>query len=66
MEYLITTVKGDDRKIISRHETLEEAKGAGRELWKEVPKGVLVSCISGTVNDEGKIIGKYALYEAWF
>ena len=65
MEYLITTVKGDDRKIISRHETLEEAMEAGEKIWNEVPKGVTVSCISGTLDEAGRLTGQYLLYNRW-
>ena len=66
MEYLITTVKENDIKIISRHETLEEAMEAGEKIWNEVPKGVSVSCISGTLDEEGRLKGQYLLYNCWF
>ena len=66
MEYLVTTLRGNDREIISRHSSLQEAMEAGEKIWEEVPKGVTVSCISGTLDDAGRLTGKYLLYNSWF
>lgn len=66
MEYYITTLEGNKRKIISKHSTLQEAFDAGEKVWRSVPKGISVSCIAGTVNEEGDLSGKYQLYKSWF
>ena len=66
MEYLVTTLRGNDREIISRHSSLQEAMEAGEKIWNEVPKGVIVSCISGTLDEAGKLTGRYLLYNSWF
>ncbi len=66
MEYVITILDGNKRKIISRHTTLQEALEAGKIVWTNAPKGVTVSCVDGTVNEAGELIGKYQLYKSWF
>ena len=66
MGYFITITKGNDRKIVSHHDIKEEALEAGRKVWEESDKTAVVSCISGEVDGEGKIKGKYRLYESWF
>ena len=66
MEYVITILDGDKRKVVSRHTTLQEALEAGEIVWTNAPKGVTVSCVDGTVNEAGELIGKYQLYKSWF
>ena len=43
MEYVITILDGDKRKVVSRHTTLQEALEAGEIVWTNAPKGVTVS-----------------------
>ena len=64
MEYIITSLNGNDRKIISRHDNLDEAIRAGKLSYEKLK--CTISCISGTVNEDGKIEGKYQLYKTWF
>ena len=66
MEYLITKIIGDERTIISRHNTKDEAMQAGKIAWDSAEKGAVISCISGNTNSDGKIIGKYTLHNTWF
>ena len=66
MEYLISILKENERIIVSRHNSKQEALEAGKKAWEDSEKGITVSCISGEVDDEGKLIGKYRLYESWF
>lgn len=66
MEYVITILDGNKRKIISCHTTLQEALEAGEIVWTNAPKGVTVSCVSGTFNEAGELSGKYQLYKSWF
>lgn len=66
MEYVITILDGNKRKIISCHTTLQEALEAGEIVWTNAPKGVTVSCVGGTFNEAGELSGKYQLYKSWF
>jgi len=66
MEYMITILDGDKRKVVSRHTTLQEALEAGEIEWSNAPKGVIVSCVEGTINEAGELEGKYQLYKSWF
>lgn len=66
MEYVITILDDDKRKVVSRHTTLQEALEAGEIVWTNAPKGVTVSCVDGTVNEAGELTGKYQLYKSWF
>lgn len=66
MEYVITILDGDKRKVVSRHTTLQEALEAGEIVWTNAPKGVTVSCVVGTFNEAGELDGKYQLYKSWF
>ncbi len=66
MEYMITMLDGDKRKVVSRHTSLQEALEAGEIVWSNAPKGVIVSCVDGTVNEAGELDGKYQLYKSWF
>ena len=66
MDYYITIVKGNDRRIVSKHDNLEKEKKKGKSVFEEAKKGELVSCISGKVDENGKIVGQYRFYEAWF
>ena len=53
MEYIITSLNGNDRKVISRHKTLEEAMAAGKISYETLK--CTISCISETVNEDGQI-----------
>ena len=67
MEYLITVYDGDDgnkRKVISRHSNLDDALKAGKETRDKLH--CMVSCISGTIDENGYVVGKYNFYNAWF
>lgn len=63
-KYLITRyIDGNKREVLSTHTDLEEALKAGKEAHKKL--GCSISCISGTINSEGKIEGKYKFYDCW-
>ena len=67
MEYLITAMRKDGtREILSRHTDKEEALEAGRQAFLKAEKGALISCISGTLDENGNTIGKYLFYDSWF
>ncbi len=66
MEYIITVTKENDRRVISRHANLDDALSAGKSIYEKSNRGEVVSCITGKVNDDGKIEGQYKLIESWF
>lgn len=66
MVYYITVVNGNNRRIISKHENLAEALEKGKSVFKTTGKDELVDCISGEIDENGKIIGKYRLIQTWF
>lgn len=65
MEYIVTVTKGNDRRIISRHDNLNDALAAGKAAFEKSNRGEVVSCITGNIKD-GKIKGQYILYKSWF
>ena len=66
MNYYITLTHRADSKIISKHDTLDEALIAGKNVYEKSNRGDVVSCISGTIGEDGNIEGKYRLYKSWF
>lgn len=66
MEYIIMITERNERKVLSRHKTLEDAMVAGKSAYEKSNRGEVISCISGKINDDGKIEGQYKLYESWF
>ena len=66
MEYIIMITARNKRKILSRHKTLEDAMTAGKSAYEKSNRGEVISCISGKIDDDGKIEGQYKLYESWF
>ena len=66
MEYIITVVNGNDRRVVSRHNNLDDALKAGKLTYNNTKRGEVVSCIVGKVSDDGKIDGQYKLLESWF
>lgn len=65
MEYIVTLLTNEGRKILSKHDTLEEATKAGKSALMNTKRGDMISVISGKINDDGKIEGKYTLYQSW-
>lgn len=65
MQYNIVFINSEGRKLISRHSDLEEAKKAGKAYFEKTKRGEAVICMSGKIDDDGNIEGKYILYEAW-
>ena len=66
MEYIITLSKGNNRKVLSRHDNLNDAMLAGKNAYEKSNRDEVISCISGKIDDNGKITGQYKLYESWF
>lgn len=66
MEYIITLTNGNNRKVLSRHKNLDDALTAGNSTFEKSNRGDVISCISGKIDDNGKIEGQYKLYESWF
>lgn len=65
MKYYITSVRGNDRIIISEHNNKEEALKAGKEAFEKSKRDEVISCITGKVVN-GKIEGQYRLVKSWF
>lgn len=66
MDYYIAVTKGNDQKVISKHTNLDDAIGAGKSIFEKSSRGEVVSCITGKVNSDGKIVGQYRLIKAWY
>ena len=66
MEYVITVINGNTRRVISRHDNLEDAYKAGEEAYGKAKKDEYVDCITGNISDNGKIEGVYKLYHLWY
>ena len=66
MEYIITKLKGNKREVLSKHKNLDDAMIAGKNAYEKSNRGEVISCISGKVDEDGKIIGEYKLYHSWF
>ena len=68
MEYLITVFDDDEdgnkRRVVSKHSNLDDAMRAGKEAQKKYH--CMVSCISGNVDENGYVTGKYTFYNSWF
>lgn len=65
MEYVVVYVKGDDIKIISRHETKEDALKAGDIANKSKTGDGVISCIYGNISDDGTINGRHYMIKTW-
>lgn len=63
MKYYITELHGNDRKILSEHDNLDDALYAGEKYFKELR--CTISCI-GANTEDGKLPNKYKLYKTWF
>ena len=63
MKYYITELHGNDRKILSEHDNLDDALCAGEKYFKELK--CTISCI-GANKEDGKLPNKYKLYKTWF
>ena len=66
MEYIIILTRGNNRKVLSRHKDIKDAITAGKIAFENSNRGDVISCITGKINDDGKIDGQYRLYESWF
>ena len=66
MEYIITILNGNDRRVVSRHDNLDDAIKAGKSAYEKSNRGEVVSCITGKINDDGRIEGQYRLIDSWF
>lgn len=65
MDYFITSTKGNDKKILSRHSSYEDALASGELAFKEAKHDEVISCIQAELDADGKIKGKYRLFETW-
>lgn len=64
MEYIITTLDpSGKREVLSRHANLDDALEAGKLHYKKLKQHI--SCISGTIGEDGKIKGEYKFYHSW-
>ena len=65
MKFYIALVKGNDMKILSEHDTLEEAMKAGEIANRTIKERGIISCINANINEKGEIVGQYRFYNAW-
>lgn len=67
MKYTIILTKGNDRKVISTHDTKEEALEAGKNYNATLAKNAgVVSCVLADVDENNNIIGgKIQIFETW-
>ena len=64
--YCITSIKNNQRQIISKHHDKDEAMISGARYYKKSEKDELVALIECTLDDNDNIIGKYKLLNSWF
>lgn len=64
MEYIITTLEPNGkREILSKHTNLDDALAAGKLSYEKLKRHI--SCISGTIDENGKVKGEYKFYRSW-
>lgn len=66
MEYVITAIDGNTRRVISRHDNLDDAYKAGENAYANSEKGEYIDCITGNISDDGAIEGYYKLIHLWY
>ena len=66
MEYVITAIDGNTRRVISRHDNLDDAYKAGEKAYANAEKGEYIDCITGNISDDGTIEGYYKLIHLWY
>ena len=50
MDYFITSTKGNDKKILSRHTSYEDALASGELAFKEAKHDEVISCIQAELD----------------
>lgn len=65
-EYLLRAIYPDKTtEIIGKYKDKETALEEGKRLFENAEKGTTISCIKGVIGDDGKIEGRYLLYDSW-
>ena len=66
-KFLLTLTKGDDKAVLSVHDTKQEAINAGEKFLKETQKvnGFLAVIYAEIDSCKNIVGGKYKLYHGW-
>ena len=66
MIYKIVLInKNGNNQLLSTHNNLDDAKAAGKAAFDKTTRNQSIICMSGNIDDNGNINGKYLLYEVW-
>lgn len=66
-EFILRAIHSDGKtEILGRFQDKETALEEGKKQFANAKKGTTISCIKGVTDDDGKIEGKYLLYNTWF
>jgi len=65
-DYLLRATYPDGKaEILGKFSDKDEAMEEGKRIFSTAEKGTTISCIKATVDADGKIEGKYLLYNTW-
>lgn len=65
-QFIIKTTSGDVETILAVKPTKEEAYAEAERIRNERKYTGLLSVVSGTVDESGKLVGKYNLCDVFF
>ena len=66
-KFILSLTKGNDKTILSVHNTKAEAMADGERIIKKLPANSgLLTVLYGGIDENNNIVGKsYKLYHAW-